>query len=77
MIPLSSYQVNATGVTEHHHALSLNEEYRIAYLKHLIKKANQTKDDPDTLITCNSNKFVEILSLILTANNVISFHSLF
>lgn len=63
VIPLSSYQVNATGVTEHHHALSLSEEYRIAYLKHLIKKANQTKDDPDTLITCNSNGFSKLFFL--------------
>lgn len=50
VIPLYSYHVNATGAFKHH-ALSLDDEYRIAYLKHMHKKHKEAADDPDTLIT--------------------------
>lgn len=52
VIPLYSYHVNATGATKFH-ALSLDEEeYRLAYMKHMMKKHKEAQDDPDTLITC-------------------------
>lgn len=54
VIPLFSYHLNSTGAVKHH-ALPLDEEeYRIAYMKHMLKKRKQAQDDPDTLITSNS-----------------------
>lgn len=49
VIPLYTYHVNSTN----YHPLSLDDEYRIAYLKHMLKKHKKDSDDPDTLITCN------------------------
>lgn len=54
VIPLYSHQLNSTDETKYH-PLSLDEEeYRIAYMKLLLRKKHaDVPDDPDTLITCN------------------------
>lgn len=52
VIPIISYQLNSTGGASAHHSLSLNDEYRIAYLNHMRNKTKkQNQDEPDTLIT--------------------------
>lgn len=55
VIPLYTYNANATGATKYHPLSLAEEEYRIAYMKHMHKMhEEETPDDPDTLITCNS-----------------------
>lgn len=53
VIPVYSLHVNSTGEVKYH-AMD-DEEYRMAYIKLMHKKRKQTAEDPDTLITCNSN----------------------
>lgn len=51
VIPLYTHQLNSTD--EYHPLSSLDEEYRIAYMKLLSHRKHTETDDPDTLITCN------------------------
>lgn len=62
VIPLYTNNMNSTEVVKHH-SMSLEEEgYRIAYLKHMLKKKKTDKDDdPDTLITCNTDYWMHLL----------------
>lgn len=69
VIPLYTYNVNSTGAK--YHPMSVDEEeYRIAYMKHLHKKHEEAADDPDTLITCNSKLYITLI-LNDQANNLV------
>lgn len=49
VIPLEEYQQITAGNTT---SIPMSEEYKIAYIKHIHKKAHAAEDDPDTSITC-------------------------
>lgn len=53
VIPLAEYRVNSSGIINYQ-SPALSEEYKIAYMKHMHKKAHEDADDPDTLITCKT-----------------------
>lgn len=57
VIPLNSHQASSTDEAKYHPSSVNEEEYRIAYMKLLKhKKSAEAPDDPDTLITCNSER---------------------
>lgn len=56
VIPLYTHQVNSTDDAKYHPLSLAEEEYRIAYMKLLMhKKHAEAPEEPDTLITCNSD----------------------
>lgn len=74
VIPIISHQVNSTGGSSAHHSLSLNDEYRLAYLNHMRNKTKkQNLDDPDTLITRMLFR-IEFRYVITIASNCRIYH---
>lgn len=51
VIPIASHSINATDDAQNLHSPSLDEEYRMAYIKLLHRNVSRTVDDSDTFIT--------------------------